>query len=436
MINKLGISVLLAVLLAGPAYSAVQWLDSVVAVVGQDVITRTELEDEMKLIVHELRSRDNTLPPRDVLERQVLEKMILDALQTQRAEALGIRIDDLTLDKAVEQIAKENKMSLTQFRRALTQEGLDYRKFRENVRRELAISRLHSRLIDPKITVSDQEVNDLLERNRSLTDANKQYRLRHILIAVPEAATPKQLDSARKKAEEIRKRALAGERFSELATAYSDGQQALKGGDLGWRAGDELPTLFANQVRQLSVGGVSEIIHSPSGFHLVKVEDIKGGAAKPLVEQVRARHILVVPNEEQSEKEVVALLQRLRVKLLKGEADFATLAKQYSQDPGSAARGGELGWAAPGTYVPAFEKTLEQLKPGEISKPFRSRFGWHIVQVMDRRTAPASDELLKGKARDFLVKQKREEELELWLRQLREESYVDIRLPELKKDEG
>lgn len=436
MINKLGISVLLAVLLAGPAYSAVQWLDSVVAVVGQDVITRTELEDEMKLIVHELRSRDNTLPPRDVLERQVLEKMILDALQAQRAEALGIRIDDLTLDKAVEQIAKENKMSLTQFRRALTQEGLDYRKFRENVRRELAISRLHSRLIDPKITVSDQEVNDLLERNRSLTDANKQYRLRHILIAVPEAATPKQLDSARKKAEEIRKRALAGERFSELATAYSDGQQALKGGDLGWRAGDELPTLFANQVRQLSVGGVSEIIHSPSGFHLVKVEDIKGGAAKPLVEQVRARHILVVPNEEQSEKEVVALLQRLRVKLLKGEADFATLAKQYSQDPGSAARGGELGWAAPGTYVPAFEKTLEQLKPGEISKPFRSRFGWHIVQVMDRRTAPASDELLKGKARDFLVKQKREEELELWLRQLREESYVDIRLPELKKDEG
>lgn len=422
-------SLLLVLAFSLPAQAAVTWLDGIVAVVGNDIITERELDSEVSQIAGELQQRNAKLPEEKILQQQVLEKMILDELQMQRAEALGIRIDDSTLDRAVKGIAADNGMSVTQFRKALTREGLDFRKFRENIRKELAISRLHSRVIDRRVSVSDQEVADLLERNRNLKNADRQFRLRHILIAVPEAATPDQLEAAREEAEKLRAEAREGASFAELATSYSDGQNALKGGDLGWRSADQLPTLFAEPVVAMNVGDVSPIIQSPSGFHLVKVEDIKGADDKPLIEQSKVRHILISPNGTVTVKDAEKQLKKLRKQILSGKGDFAALAKEYSDDPGSAAQGGELGWSAPGTFVPAFEDAIKKLKPGEISKPFRTQFGVHIVQLEDRRMAPASDDLLEGRARELLVKQKREEELALWLRQLREESYVEVRLP-------
>lgn len=427
---------LLGLVWAIPAQAAVTWLDGIVAVVGRDIITEQELGSEVSTISKELRQREAKLPDKRVLEKQVLEKMIVEKLQMQRAESLGIRIDDSTLDRAVQGIAKDNGMSVTQFRKALTSEGLDYRGFRENIRKELAISRLHTRVIDRRVSVSEQEVKDLLERNRGLSNANKQYRLRHILISVPEAATPEVLEKARAEARKLRSQILDGSSFADLATAHSDGQNALKGGDLGWRAADQLPTLFAAPVTSMNVGDVSEVIQSPSGFHLVKVEDIKGADDKPLIEQNKVRHILLAPNGTVTASAARKQLKRMRKEILSGEADFATLAKKYSDDPGSAAQGGELGWSAPGTFVPAFEEAIKKLRPGEISKPFQSQFGIHIVQLEDRRMAPASDELLEGRAREFLVKQKREEELVLWLRQLREESYVEVRLPDVEEAGG
>ena len=438
MTNRIGAALAWLLLLTwlAPVAQAVQWVDEVVAVAGQDVIPRSELEMQMKIIAGELGAAGGKTPERKLLLKQVLDKMILESLEVQRARGMGIKVDDSQVDQAVRRIAAENQMTLPRFRQALRKEGLDFDSFRERIRRELMISQLQQRIRGAQVNVSDREIDDLLATNQSRQGANKRYRLRHILIAVPEAASAAQLKAAREKAEKLRRRALEGGDFARLAASFSNGANALKGGDLGWRAGDELPTLFADTVRKMKEGEVGPVIQSPSGFHIIKVEKIEGDADTPSVEQNRARHILIKTDDVTSDGKAKQTLETLRARILQGE-DFGKLAKQYSDDEGSAKQGGELGWAIPGSYVPAFEKALAMLKPGEISKPFKSKFGWHIVQLEERRVAPIDKNVLRQRARAFIIKQKQDEALELWLRRLRNESFVEYRLPELReKDEA
>ncbi len=418
---------LLALFAAALAHAQPQWLDRIVAVAGQEVVTESELRSSLAQIVKELRTKGATLPPDDVLTKQVLDRLILEKLQTQRAEALGIRIDDVTLDRAVQNIAGENNMTLTQFRESLEKDGISYPAFRDKVRQELAIAQLQRREVDSRVNVSEQEINDLIARQHLDKDSQQEYRVSHILIATPEGATPDQVEAARKKADDIRARAAAGEDFAKLAVSYSNSQQALQGGDLGWRTADQLPTIFASQVRALPLLGVSEVIHSGSGFHIVKLMETRGGKSGPAIMQTHARHILIKNREGKAGEKIPAQLQELRKRILAG-ADFADLAKRYSEDTGSAVEGGDLGWNAVGAFVPEFEEALAKLKKGEISEPFPSRFGWHIIQLLDRRRSEVSDEQLRSRARDLIARQKREEELELWLRRLRDESFVDYRI--------
>ena len=425
MMNKILTSflTLMALLFVpGSAIAETQWLDKIVAIAGQDIITEGELRQELQIIVRELKARKTKLPAKEVLIPQVLERLIVKKLQLERADSQGIRIDDISLDKAVGKIAAENTMSLPQFRKALTAEGLNYASFREDIRHELAISKLRQRQVDGRINVSDQEISDLIEKSSQAGENNKRYRLSHILIALPGAATPKHIETARKEAAEVLLKARGGDDFSALAIAHSDGQQALEGGDLGWRSGDQLPTQFAKEIVKLKPQEVSQLIRSASGFHIIKLMEVGGGEGKPKIKQTHSRHILV------TDKNAQALLKKLRKKVLDG-ADFAVLAKKHSKDPGSAAKGGDLGWTSPGTFVAAFEEALASLSPGQISEPFKSRFGWHIVQLQEQRTTDVPDDLLQARARELIVKQKREEETELWLRRLRDESYVEYRLP-------
>ena len=425
MMNKILTSflTLMALLFVpGSAIAETQWLDKIVAIAGQDIITEGELRQELQIIVRELKARKTKLPAKEVLIPQVLERLIVKKLQLERADSQGIRIDDISLDKAVGKIAAENTMSLPQFRKALTAEGLNYASFREDIRHELAISKLRQRQVDGRINVSDQEISDLIEKSSQAGENNKRYRLSHILIALPGAATPKHIETARKEAAEVLLKARGGDDFSALAIAHSDGQQALEGGDLGWRSGDQLPTQFAKEIVKLKPQEVSQLIRSASGFHIIKLMEVGGGEGKPKIKQTRSRHILV------TDKNAQTLLKKLRKKVLDG-ADFAALAKKHSKDPGSAAKGGDLGWTSPGTFVAAFEEALASLSPGQISEPFKSRFGWHIVQLQEQRTTDVPDDLLQARARELIVKQKREEETELWLRRLRDESYVEYRLP-------
>jgi peptidyl-prolyl cis-trans isomerase SurA len=424
MMNRI-LYVLLILILPLSAIAETQWLDRVVAIAGQDIITERELRQELQVIAQELQSRQVKLPSQEVLIPQVLERLIVKKLQLERANTQGIRIDDISLDKAVRNIAAENSMSLPQFRKALTQEGLDYSTFREDIRNELAIAKLRERQVDSRINVSDQEIEDLIKKSSNAGEAHKRYRLSHILIALPEAATPDRIKKASQKANKVLEKARNGEDFSKLAIAYSDGQQALEGGDLGWRNGDQLPTLFSKEILKLHPKQVSPLIRSASGFHILKLIEVAGGEEKPKIQQSRSRHILIPSKDGQLQ------LKKLRQEIQQG-ADFSALAKKYSKDPGSAAKGGDLGWTSSGTFVPAFEETLQKLSPGEISEPFKSRFGWHIVQLLERRTTDVPKDLLQARARELILKQKREEETQLWLRRLRDESYVEYRLPGMK----
>lgn len=424
MMNKLFL--LLILLAASTAQAEVQWLDRIVAIAGDDVVTQLELQREGLTIQRELKARKTPLPARDVFIRQVLERLVIKKVQLQHAHDRGIRIDDAELNRAITKVAGKNRMNLSQFRQALVKEGVDYASFRKDIRDELMTSKLRKREVDRNIKVSEQEVKDFLKQQDLGGNNQSAYRISHILITLPEAATPEQLQAAKNKAESVRKKAEEGEDFAKLAVAHSDGQKALEGGDLGWREANQLPTIFADTIKQMQPGQVSKLIRSVSGFHLVKLVEIKQSEAG-MIKETRSRHILM-KGDKAREK-----LENLREQIQQG-ADFAQLAKQNSLDKGSAKQGGELGWAGPGKFVPAFENTINQLKPGEISPPFQSTFGWHIVQVMARRDAPISQELLQSKARDFLFKQKQEEAELLWLRRLRDEAYVEYRLPGMKSD--
>jgi len=400
-------------------------LDRIIAVANNDVITKDQLDQQVRLVKDRLQRQQTQMPPEKVLRRQVLDHMVLQRLQLQVAKRLGIRINDDKLNRVLNNIARQNQLSLDQFRGLLQKEGYDFADFRENIRDQMIISQLHQREIDDKVTVTDQEVSDFLANQKAHKGMDEEYHLAHILISLPEGATPDQIQAAQARAKKVLQELRGGADFSQTAIAVSAGQNALKGGDLGWRKAGQLPTPFADVVTKLHVGDISGLIRSPSGFHIVKLLDKRAGS-KHIVKQTLARHILIRTNQLVSNDQARQHLQRLRQRILNG-ADFGQLARANSDDKVSAANGGSLGWLNPGDVVPRFEQVMNGLKPGQISKPFRTRFGWHIVQVMSRRNYDNTKDFQRSQARQQLHKRKAEEALQNWLRQLRDESYVDYR---------
>lgn len=419
------IKYLLVGLLLANSVSAAAPLDRIVAVVNDEVILDSEL-DEMEVTVRQqLRQRNATLPSAEGLRRQVLERIIMQRLQIQRAEMSGIRVADDALNAAIRQIAENNSMTLRQFRDALEADGYDFSEFRETIREEMVISRLRKSEVEDSIVVSEREVDNFLATQNLQGDSEDAFRLLHILVSVPNAASPEQVQEAEKKLAEIQELLAEGGDFSEVAAGYSDGQNALEGGELGWRKQAELPSLFADVVPHMTVGEVSDVIRSGSGFHLVKLAE-KRSEQTHLVKQTKARHILLKTNELVTDEAAENRLKQLRERILSGE-DFAELARAHSEDTGSAIEGGSLGWSSPGVMVPEFEEVMNSLAEGEMSEVFQSRFGWHLLQVEARREQNMADEFKRNQARQQLKERKVEEELESWLRAMRDEAYIEYR---------
>jgi peptidyl-prolyl cis-trans isomerase SurA len=421
----LGWLVAAAVVLAGATSGQARELDRIVAVVNDDVIVQSELNAAAQTVRQQLEQERRPMPPRQVLERQVLERMIVTRLQLQLANSTGIRVDDETLNRTIQDIAAQNGLSLGQFRDILERDGFSFARFREDIRNEIAINRLQQRQVINRITVTEQEIENFLANQTVQGTEDMRFRLAHILIALPEAASPEQIQAAYARAQEVLEELRAGADFHETAVTFSEGQQALSGGDLGWREAGQIPTLFAEVVVDMGVGEVSEPIRSPSGFHIVKLVDREG--EQHVVTQTQARHILLRPNELVGQAEVRARLEQLAQRIEAGE-DFATLARSHSEDPASAANGGSLGWVNPGDLVPQFEDVMNRLAPGEVSRPFETPFGWHVVQVLERRQHDSTEEFQRNRAREMIRARKAEEELEVWLRRLRDEAYVEVRV--------
>lgn len=414
---------LVGLLLANSVWAAP--LDRIVAVVNNEVILDSELVEMEQTVRQQLRQREAAIPSSEILRRQVLERLIMQKLQLQRADMSGIRVGDDALNAAIRQIAENNNLTLRQFRDALESDGYDFAEFRETIREEMVISRLRKSEVEDAIVVSEREVDNFLATQNLQGDSEQAFRLLHILVGIPDAPTPEQVQAAEEKLAEIQGLLEQGADFSEVAAGYSDGQNALEGGELGWRKQAELPTLFAGVVPNLSVGEVSEVIRSGSGFHLVKLAE-KRSEETHLVKQTKARHILIKTNELVTDEAAESRLNQLRERILNGE-DFAELARAHSEDTGSAIEGGSLGWASPGVMVPEFEEVMNSLAEGEMSEVFKSRFGWHLLQVEERREQNMADEFNRNKAREQLKQRKIEEELESWLRAMRDEAYIEYR---------
>ena len=404
-------------------------LDRVIAIVNEGLVLQSQLDAQSALIADRLQSQGSQLPPADVIRQQVLERLILQEIQVQRAERLGVQVSDEMLNEALRDVAKRNNIEFEQMPSALEQQGVDYASYREEMRREIMLSMLRQRDVFPRIYVSPREVEQALERDASQAGVNTEYDVSHILLSLPESATTEEMSKVEALARDIHARAAGGEDFGQLALAYSKAQSALERGKLGWRRMGQLPQFIGDLVMNMESGNVSEPVRTPTGFHIVRLDGTRGGDSGPvMVEQLHARHVLMRPNEVQDDATTRQRLAAIRDRILAGE-DFAALASVTSEDPGSASRGGDLGWTSPGTFDPAFEEVLTKLQPDEISEPFRTQFGWHIVQLLGRRTYDQSDELRRQRVVTALRESKVDEETELWLRRLRDEAYVEIRNP-------
>lgn len=416
------------VLLAMLLYVHAAWaepLDRIVAVVNDEVILASELREMEETVTQQLRQRQVALPPYDIFKSQVLERLIMQKLQLQTAARTGIRLADDALNAALREVAARNNLSLREFRDVLERDGYDFSVFRESIRRDMIISRLHKKQVGDKITVSDREVDNFLATQELQGGVEDAYYLLHILVSVPEAASPKQLQEAESKLAKIQNLLDQGADFSEVASGYSDGQNALEGGVLGWRTQGELPSLFAEVVPKMDVSEVSDVLRSGSGFHLVKLAD-KKSQEEHMVKQALASHILIKTNELVTDEEAEARLNQLRERIVNG-ADFAELARAHSDDTVSALRGGSLGWASAGVMVPEFEEKMNALAKNEMSEVFKSRFGWHLILLEDRREQNMAEEFKRNKAREQIHTRKSNEEIDNWLRALRDEAYVEYR---------
>ena len=401
-------------------------LDRIAAIVNDGLVLKSDLDDQIEAVTKRLQEQKIEMPPQSVLRQQVLERLILQEIQMQRAKHVGLTISDEQLNSALQDIAQRNKIPFDQLPTALAAQGVDYKQYRESMRKELTLSTLRQRDVIAHINVTPRELDQYLARQQTAA-ANDEFNVSHILLSLPEAATPKQLDEIAHKAQDLAARASKGEDFGQLAIANSNSQTALDGGQLGWRKGNQLPQFILDLVVKMKPGDVSEPVRTPSGFHIVKLNERRGGEAKVVINQIHLRHILMKPNELDDDETVRQKLSKLRDRILKGE-DFAGIASTASEDPGSAPDGGDLGWAGPGTFVPEFDKAVADLKIDEISQPFKTRYGWHIVQMLGTRTYDSTEDVRRQRAFAAIRESKADEETELWLRRLRDEAFVETKM--------
>lgn len=415
-----------AVLICCASFLKAETLDKIVAVVEDDVILASELNRELGEIMQRIQQSGGAqAPPEYVIRKQVLEKMIVDKLQRQLAEKSGIRIGEDMLTKSAADIAQRNNMNLEQFRAELEKQGISYKSFLENIRNEIAINQLRAREIGERIKVTDQEVEHALETQEKIGDEKIEYHLGHILIPVKEEASAREIQQAEAKARELVEKIRGGLDFTSVAIGESGDSNALKGGDLGWRTRDNVPTIFVDHVAGMAKGDVSDPIRSPSGFHIIKMLDVKGGGGSHVVTRTKVRHILIKTNDLIDDAEAKKRLLALKARIADGD-DFAALARAHSDDKGSALKGGLLDWVGPGDLVKPFEEAMSKLAVGEIGEPVQTQFGWHLIQVLERKDKDNSEEYRKNLVRDAIRKRKIEEETELWLRRLRDEAFVEV----------
>jgi peptidyl-prolyl cis-trans isomerase SurA len=403
-----------------------EMLDRIAAIVNDGLVLKSELDAQMDAVTKRLQEQKVELPSQSVLKQQVLDRLILQEIQSQHAKRVGLTVSDEQLNGALQEIAGRNKIPFDQLPTALAAQGVDYKQYRESMRKELTLSTLRQRDVIAHINVTPHELEQFLTRQQT-SAANDEFNVSHILLSLPEAATPQQLEEITHKAQDLAARASKGEDFGQLAIANSNSQTALDGGSLGWRKGTQLPEFILQLVTKMKPGDVSEPVRTPSGFHIVKLVERRSGEAQVIINQVHVRHILMKPNELDDDETVRQKLSKLRDRILKGE-DFAGIASTSSADPGSAPDGGDLGWSGPGTFVPEFDKAIADLKANEISEPFKTRYGWHIVQMLGTRTYDSTDDVRRQRAFAAIRESKADEETELWLRRLRDEAFVEIKM--------
>lgn len=423
--HALGLGLLLSLSVMAPVQAEPRLLDRIVAVVGSEAVMESELQQRLEQVRMQLNERGVRLPPADQLRQQVLDRLILDTIQLQQARQAGMRIDDQTLNATLNRIAQQNGLDLRSFSRQIEAEGLDFAQFREQIRQEMLIGQLRQRRVGERIQVSEQEINHYLSSPEAMEREGREFRVGHILLPLPENPTPEQTSQAFARAEALLERLNAGEDFQTLAVSSSSGDQALRGGDLGWRSALALPSLFADQVVTLRPGQNAGPFRSPSGVHLIQLLETRGGA-QHLVQQTRARHLLVAVNALRDDAQAQAEARALHERIQAGES-LAALARQYSDDPGSRQSGGELGWVSPGQMVPEFEQAMQQLAVGEVSQPVRSAFGWHVIQVEARQEADMTASHRRQQVRQLLAERRFEEEVEQWLREIRSTTWVEVR---------
>ena len=404
----------------------IELIDRVIAVVDSGVIMESELNLRVQDIIGRLRSEGTELPPKELLEEQVLERLIIEEIQLQIGDSAGVKISDAELNRALSMLASQNSMNLEQFKESLDANNSSYSKLRDSVRKELIIQRVQRGKVGANIEISEQEIENFLNSEEGRSKLAEQYNVQQILLSLNSEAPESKVNSTKEKGADIIRRYNEGESFEKLAATYSSDQNALEGGSLGWRKATELPTLFSDVVTKMKVGEASELIRSGAGFHIIRLAEKKGDVVK-FEDQTLVRHILVQPSEIRSEKQTKELMNEIYQKLADGE-DFKQLARQHSEDPGSKMEGGELGWSAPDTFDPAFEAVMNSVDIGVFSTPFQSSFGWHILEVLDRRNEDISDDVRKNRAYSIIFNRKFEQELQRTLIELRSESYVDIKL--------
>ncbi|TYC57191.1 molecular chaperone SurA [Marinobacter sp. BW6] len=418
--------VLLAVLAPLSVQAERKLLDQVVAIVDEDVILQTELEARISTITSRLSAQGTALPPRQVLEERVLDQLITESIQMQMADRAGMRISDNELNETMANIAERNGMTLAQFENQLAVEGVTYNQAREQIRKEMLTSRVQQRQVGNRVRVTDREVENYLESLEARGGDNAQYRLAYIFVSVDDPSDEAEVDAAREKAERLRDEIASGRDFREVAVAESDASNALEGGDMGWRGEGQLPSLVAPVVPELPVGEPSEVLENNSGFHLVMVMDKRGGEQQQVIQQHRVRHILIRPSEATTDSQAETLIRDLYQQLQNG-ASFSALAREYSDDPVSGSDGGNLDWVSPGQMVPAFEQAMLNADIGELRGPFRSQFGWHILQVQERRQKDISGEVRDAEARQAIYRRKFETELQNWLQEIRDEAFIEFK---------
>ena len=401
-------------------------LDRVVAIVNDGVVLNSDLDAQVEAVSERLRQQKLELPPQNVLRQQVLERLVLQEIEIQRANHAGVKVSDEQLNQALQDVAKRNNLTLSQLPDALAQQGIDYASYREELRREITLSLLRQRDVLQHISVTPREIDQYLDKQARTPSEHNEYNVSHILIAVGQEASAAQIEAATKRAQDVYERAKGGEDFAKLAIAYSNSQTALDGGALGWRKGSELPTFLTDIITKLKPGEVAEPLRTPTGFHIIRLNEVRGGSEKAVEDQIHVRHILMKTNALSDDATVRGKLAVIRERVLKGE-DFAAIAQTVSEDPGSATEGGDLGWAGPGTYAPEFEQAIAELKDNEISEPFHTQYGWHIAQMLGHRRYDNTDELKRRQAIEAIRASKADEETELWLRQMRDEAFVEYK---------